>query len=196
MVDGRARVRDLRIFDDEPIVPGETEAALVLDRLAPVLSGASRAAAVHEPFATVRNVLRSGRMPSKRVSKNGARPVNKQALVDLTVGSKIDADVPVSIGSRPAHRTHSGLNVIKDSIYSAPVTLNPPAINLDHFMVRGCKGAGKRLGGRNPLDRKREQKSWVTTLREPQANPTSRLGQDLVDDRAVLQLRPQQRVQR
>src|SRR5271166_5511145 len=145
--------------------------------------------------ATARNVLRSGRIPSKRVIQNRARPVNKQALVHLTVGSKIDADVAASIGSRPAHRTHSGLNVIKNSIYVTPVTLNLPAINVDHFMVRGCKGACNRLGGRNPLDRKREQKSWVTTLREPQPNPVSRLGQDLVDDRAVLQLQPQQRVQ-
>jgi hypothetical protein len=50
-VDRRVRVRDLRILDVEPIVPVETEAQLVLDRLAPVLSGASGAAAVDEDFA-------------------------------------------------------------------------------------------------------------------------------------------------
>src|SRR5580700_8922469 len=50
-VDRRARVRDLRILDVEPIVPVEPEAALVLDRLLPVLSGASGAAAVDEAFA-------------------------------------------------------------------------------------------------------------------------------------------------
>ena len=49
-VDRRARVRDLRILDVEPIVPGEPEATLVLDRLAPVLSGASGAAAVDDAF--------------------------------------------------------------------------------------------------------------------------------------------------
>jgi hypothetical protein len=42
------RLADL---DVEPIVPGEPEAALVLDRLAPVLSAASGAAAVDEAFA-------------------------------------------------------------------------------------------------------------------------------------------------
>ena len=50
-VDRRARVRDLRIFDVEPIVPVEPEAELVLDRLAPVLRGASGAAAVDDAFA-------------------------------------------------------------------------------------------------------------------------------------------------
>ena len=50
-VDRHARVRDSRIFDVEPIVPVETEAKLVLDRFAPVLSGASDAAAVDEAFA-------------------------------------------------------------------------------------------------------------------------------------------------
>jgi hypothetical protein len=50
-VDRRARVRDLRILDVEPIVPGEPEAALVLDRLAPILGGASGAAAVDDAFA-------------------------------------------------------------------------------------------------------------------------------------------------
>ena len=34
-VDRRARVRDLRILDVEPIVPVEPQAQLVLDRLAP-----------------------------------------------------------------------------------------------------------------------------------------------------------------
>jgi hypothetical protein len=46
-----ASVRDLRILDVEPIVPVEPEATLVLDRLAPVLSSASGAAAVDEAFA-------------------------------------------------------------------------------------------------------------------------------------------------
>jgi hypothetical protein len=42
--------------------------------------------------ATMRNVLYSGRIASERVSKNRARPVDKQALVHLTVGSKVDAE--------------------------------------------------------------------------------------------------------
>jgi hypothetical protein len=41
----------LRILDVEPIVPVEPEATLVLDRLAPVLSSASGAAAFDEAFA-------------------------------------------------------------------------------------------------------------------------------------------------
>src|SRR5208337_1168604 len=49
-VDGRVRVRDLRILDVEPIVPVEPEATLVLDRLAPFLSSASGAAAVDDAF--------------------------------------------------------------------------------------------------------------------------------------------------
>jgi hypothetical protein len=47
-VDRRVRVRDLRILDVEPIMPGEPKAALVLDRLAPFLSSA---ASVDEAFA-------------------------------------------------------------------------------------------------------------------------------------------------
>jgi hypothetical protein len=43
-------VRGLRILDVEPIVPVEPKAALVLDRLAPVLGGASDAAAVDDAF--------------------------------------------------------------------------------------------------------------------------------------------------
>ena len=46
----RARVRDLRVLDVEPIVPGEPKAKLVLNCLAPVLSGASGATAVDEAF--------------------------------------------------------------------------------------------------------------------------------------------------
>jgi hypothetical protein len=40
----------LRFLDVEPIVPVEPKAALVLDRLAPVLSGVSGAAAVDDAF--------------------------------------------------------------------------------------------------------------------------------------------------
>jgi hypothetical protein len=46
--------------------------------------------------------MSSGGIASKRVSENRAHPVNKPALVCLAVGSKVDADVSVSVGSRPA----------------------------------------------------------------------------------------------
>jgi hypothetical protein len=49
--DGRARGRGLRILDVEPIVPVESKAKLVLDRLTRVLGGASGATAVDEAFA-------------------------------------------------------------------------------------------------------------------------------------------------
>ena len=49
-VDRRIRVRGLRVLDVEPIVPVEPKAALVLDRLAPALSGVSGAAAVDDTF--------------------------------------------------------------------------------------------------------------------------------------------------
>ena len=41
----------MRTLNVEPIVPVEPEATLVLDRLAPVLSSASGAAALDEPLA-------------------------------------------------------------------------------------------------------------------------------------------------
>jgi hypothetical protein len=50
-VDRRAQVRDSRILDVEPDLPVESKAKLVLNRLAPFLSGSSDAAAIDDAFA-------------------------------------------------------------------------------------------------------------------------------------------------